>query len=159
LVRREPSFSAVNPSLILDELLGQTKKELEQQRVHLELRPSTFLPAAWIDSKQLRNALERVMDFCRVLLAKGGNLRIETRIRNIAAVDYLELVWTATSAAPLEVDENDVFRPFLRINNRPIGLGMALVNDLLRRNRGSVQFSKETPRSGKISILLQPCVQ
>lgn len=158
LVRREPNFSAVNPSLILNELLAQMKKELEQQRIKLDFRPSTPLPLAWVDAKQLRSALERIFDFCRALLDQGGDLKIETLVSKVAATEYLELILTATSVSSFEVDE-DISRPFVRVNNRALGLGMALVSDLLRRNQGSVRFFKETPRQGRLSILLKPCVQ
>lgn len=159
LVRAEPHFAAVNPWLIVDEVLGQMKKEMDQQRIKLELRPSTLHTPAWIDAKQFRSALERIIDFCRALLDQGGVLKIETQVMKIDATDYLELALTANSVSSFEVDEKDIFRPFLRINNRPIGLGMVLVGDLLRRNCGSVHFAKETPRRGRISILLKACVQ
>jgi nitrogen-specific signal transduction histidine kinase len=59
----------------------------------------------------------------------------------------------------LEVDEKDVFRPFLRVNNHQIGLGMALAQQILRRNNGMISFSKENPRRAQISILLKPCAE
>jgi PAS domain S-box-containing protein len=157
LVRREPNFSAVNPSLILHELLGPMTKDLAQQRIKLDLSPPAPLPLAWADTRQLRSALERILDFCRALLDQGGVLKIQTKFSKADAAEYLELILTATSVSSFEVDE-DIFRPFLRVNNRGLGLAMALASDLLRRNKGQVHFAKESPSQGRISILLKPCV-
>jgi PAS domain S-box-containing protein len=159
LLSPEPQLAATNPKLILDDVLHRMKHELEGQGIRVRLSQSIALPLVWIDSKQFRSALERVIDFCGVLLQQGGELQIATRIKKIDNVGHVELTLTTSSLSSLGVDEADVFRPFLRVNNRQIGLGMALASQILRGNQGNISFVKETPRRGQISILLKPWVQ
>ncbi|MGH7825290.1 MAG: PAS domain-containing protein [Candidatus Binatia bacterium] len=159
LVCPAPQFSAANPGLILDETLRQMKKELEQQRVHVKFNESGVLPLVSLDSRQFHSALERVIDFCGILLGQGGELAVETGVRKVGAAEYVELTFTTASVSPCELDERDIFRPFLKINNRQIGLGMVAARQLLRRNRATISFAKESSHRGRISILLKCYVE
>jgi nitrogen-specific signal transduction histidine kinase len=104
--------------------------------------------------RQFRAALERVIEFSRLLLVQGGELEVEARLREIRRQRYLELQVITTSANSLKVDEKDVFRPFLRVNGHQVGLGMALAHQILRRHDGQILFQKETPQRGVFTILL-----
>jgi PAS domain S-box-containing protein len=155
----EPQPCAVNPKLVLDDLLYQIEQELEQRQIKVEFNQATVLPLAWIDAKQFRSALERVIDFCRVLLDKGGKIEIDIHPRRLDGTEYVELTLTTSPVSLLELKPKDIFRPFLKVNNRQLGLGMALARQILLRNRGDVSFVKESPRRGRISILLKADVQ
>jgi PAS domain S-box-containing protein len=159
LLAAEPEPSAANPKLILEETVHQMTQELEHQGILVKANQKSRPPLVWIDSRQLRKALERVIEFCRALLEQGGKLEIETGLKKVDARVYVEITLTACSSSSLELDEKDVFRPFLRVNNHQIGLGMALAQQILRRNHGMISFSKETPRRAQISILLKPCAE
>jgi PAS domain S-box-containing protein len=155
LISSAPEFAAVDPTRVLDEILAPAKKEFERQRIHVKLDHPAGLPQVWSDPKQLRSALEHVVEFCRVLLDGGGNLGIDARIRHKDATDQLELALTTTSVSSCDVNESEVFRPFVKIKNRQIGLGMALAQQILRRNQGEISFSRDTPYRGRLSILLK----
>jgi signal transduction histidine kinase len=108
-----------------------------------------------IDSKQFRSALERVLEFSRALLPQGGELEVEVGLREIDGQRYVELQVASSSATSLQVEEKDVFRPFLRVNNFQVGLGIALAHQILRRHHGKIFFQKENPHRGLFTILLR----
>jgi K+-sensing histidine kinase KdpD len=155
LVSPAPQPSVANPKLLLDEILGPMKEEFERRRVNLDINQLTAVPSVWIDSKQFRAALERVLEFCGALLDRGGELGIEVANRKAGTADHLELAVTVTSVSSCEVDEKDVFRPFLKVNNRQIGLGMGLARQILRRNQSDIRFVRQSSHRGRISILLK----
>jgi nitrogen-specific signal transduction histidine kinase len=53
------------------------------------------------------------------------------------------------------MDEVDVFRPFLNINGRRIGLSMAVAREILRRHSGKIVFSREQRNRAVFSIRLK----
>ncbi|MBI2352210.1 MAG: hypothetical protein HYV00_12180 [Deltaproteobacteria bacterium] len=48
-----------------------------------------------------------------------------------------------------------MFRPFLRVNNHQVGLGITLAHQILRRHQGNILFQKENPQRGLFTILLK----
>jgi PAS domain S-box-containing protein len=159
MLAAEPEPTAADPKLIIEESVHQMRRELENQGIVVKSNQKNRPLPVWIDSRQLRKVLERVIEFCRALLDQGGELEIETGLKKVGASVYVEMTLTACSSSPLELEEKDVFRPFLRLNDHPIGLGMALAQQILRRNHGTITFSKEAPRRARISILLKPCAE
>ncbi len=149
-----PQFSREEPGVIIREVVRAMEGELNRQGVRLRLPLRSSLPAVRLDLRQFRAALERVIEFSRLLLVQGGELEVEARLREIRRQRYLELQVITTSANSLEVEEKDVFRPFLRVNGHQVGLGMTLTHQILRRHDGQILFQKETPRRGVFTILL-----
>jgi signal transduction histidine kinase len=157
LLSAEPESSTANAKLILEETVREMTPELEHQGIRVKPNQKNPVPLVWIDSRQLRKALERVVEFCRALLDQGGELEIEIGLRKVDGSVYVEISLTSNSSSTLELDEKDVFRPFLRVNNHQIGLGMALAEQILRRNHGMIYFSKKSLRRAQVAILLKPC--
>jgi len=151
----ETQFSTEDPAIILEELVRRTEKELDRQRIRVRMVRRGPLPMVRIDSKQFRSALERVLEFSRALLPQGGELEVEVGLREIDAQRYVELQMASSSATSLQVEEKDVFRPFLRVNNFQVGLGIALAHQILRRHHGKIFFQKENPHRGLFTILLR----
>ena len=96
-----------------------------------------------------------MIEFSRALLPHGGELEVEAGLQVIDGQRYVELQVASSSATSLAVEEKDVFRPFLRINNRQIGLSLALTRQILSRHQGKISFQKENPRRGLFTILLR----
>jgi K+-sensing histidine kinase KdpD len=95
------------------------------------------------------------MEFSRALLPKGGELEIEAGLQEIGGERYVVLKVASSSATSLEVEEKDAFRPFLRVNNHQVGLGITLAHQILRRHQGNILFRKENPQRGLFTILLK----
>lgn len=151
----ESEFSTENPAIILEEVVGQMERELHRQGVRLRMVRPGPLPLVQLDLKQFRSALERVMEFSCALLPKGGELKIEAGLQEIGSERYVELKVASSSATFLEVEEKDVFRPFLRLNNHQVGLGITLAHQILRRHQGNILFQKKNPQRGLFTILLK----
>lgn len=151
----ESEFSTENPAIILEEVVGQMERELHRQGVRFRaVRPGP-LPLVRLDLKQFRSALERVIEFSRALLPEGGELEIEAGLQEIGGERYVELKVASSSATSLGVEEKDVFRPFLRVNDHQVGLGITLAHQILRRHQGNIFFQMENPQRGLFTILLK----
>jgi nitrogen-specific signal transduction histidine kinase len=150
-------FSTENPGIVLDKVVHQMEKELGHQGVQLRMVRHSSLPLLRLDLKQFRSALVRVMEFSRALLPRGGELQIEAGLREISDKRYVELKVTSSSTTSLEVEEKEVFQPFLCVNKYQVGLGIALARQILRSHGGKIFFRKENPKRGFFTILLEAC--
>lgn len=147
-------FSTENPAIILEDVVRHMERELNRQGVRLRVIRRAPLPLVRLDLTQFRSALERVMEFSRALLPQGGELEVEAGLQEIGGQQYVELKVASSSATSLDVEEKDVFRPFLRVNNHQVGLGIALAHQILVRHHGNIFFQKENPQRGLFTILL-----
>lgn len=148
-------FSRVDPGVILSDVMLEMERKLQSQGVRLNVHCQSPLPLIWLDSGQFRRVLERVMEFSRVLLLKGGELEIEAGLEETGCKRYLKLQLITSSVTSLGVEEKDVFRPFLRVNGHQVGLGMTLASQIIDRYRGKIIFQKEAPQRGIFTILLE----
>ncbi len=151
----QSQFSAEKAEIILEEVVQQMEKELRRQGVSIRISHRGPLPLVRLDRDQFRSALQRVIEFSRALLPHGGELEVEAGLQVIDGQRYVELQVASSSATSLAVEEKDVFRPFLRVNNRQIGLSLTLTRDILSRAQGKISFQKENPRRGLFTILLR----
>lgn len=151
----ETQLSTQDPAIILEDLVRHMQDELSSKGIHLRILRKDPLPMVRVDLRQFRNALGRVLEFSRALVCKGGEVEVQAGLREIDDQSYVELQVASSSATSLEVEEKDVFRPFLRVNNYQVGLGIALAEQVLRRHQGKISFQKEKPNRGLFTILLK----
>lgn len=151
----ETQLSTQDPAIILEDLVREMQDELVSKGIRLRIFRKDPLPMVRVDLRQFRNALERVLEFSRALVAQGGDVEVQAGIREIDGQSYVELQVASSSATSLAVEEKDVFRPFLRVNNYQVGLGIALAEQVLRRHQGKISFQKEKPNRGLFTILLR----
>jgi K+-sensing histidine kinase KdpD len=90
-----------------------------------------------------------------MLLPRGGELRIEAGLHWMAGDRYVELSLINASPTSLTVESSDVFRPFLKVNERRVGLSMTVAREILRRHFGKIAFYQEHRNRGVFSILIK----
>jgi K+-sensing histidine kinase KdpD len=151
----EMQCSPQNPAVILEEVVQRAEKEWLHQGVRLQMACRSPLPLVQLDLRQFRSALERVMEFSRVFLPRGGELEVAAGLQEIGGQQYVELKVANPSATSLEVEEKEVFRPFLRVNGHQVGLSLVLARQILHRHQGKIFFHKESPQGGLFTILLK----
>ena len=148
-------FSKENPGIILQTVIRQMERELQAQGIKVRLIRPAFLPLVQLDEQQFRKVLERVVEFSRALLLKGGVLEIRSGLKRIQGQRFVELKVASSSVISLGLKEQDVFKPFLRINGYQVGLSIELAQQILRRHQRKIYFQKQTPKRGQFTILLR----
>jgi signal transduction histidine kinase len=106
-------LSGANPAAILKELRDCMEHELRAHKIRVNLCCNDALPDVWINPGELRRVVQTVIDFSRVLLPRGGELRIEAGLREREGDRYIELVVSSRGAVFRAVTEENVFRPVL----------------------------------------------
>jgi len=152
-----PQISDASPVLLLQDVVLKMEDELLHRGIHLELVHESSLPDVRLDARQVRRAIQRVLDFSVALLPKGGILNIKARQREIDSLRYVELEIISHSAYPLQIDPEDVFQPFLQVGKYKAGLSLTLARETIYRNRGQISFLKKNYQETLFRVLLEVC--
>ena len=141
-------------ALVLAEVIRVSERELAEHGIQLTVLLREPLPRLCLDW-QFRSALKRVIEFSCALLPQGGQLQIEAGLHWVEHDRYVELKLINASPTQLNVEGNDVFRPFLKVNDCRVGLSMAVARQVLRRHFGKIAFRQEHRNRGVFSILIK----
>jgi nitrogen-specific signal transduction histidine kinase len=147
-------LSVVNPVSLLQDVLVRMQDELLYREIHLEVVHDSSLPHVQLDTRQIRQAVERLLEFAVAMLPGGGKLTVTARRREIDGAQYVELQIISYSAS-LKIDETEVFQPFLQVQKYKAGLSLPLVRETLYRNRGQISFRKNSQQEALFSVLLE----
>ncbi len=151
----EPQLSRANPKVILEEFVQAMGSKLTQQKINLRIRCRGPMPLVRLDWNKFRKVLAQVIEFSRLLLPQGGDLEIRTGIQELDGKRHMELQISCASATSLAVEEDDVFRPFLKVNGCQAGFGIALARQILCHQNGDISFQKQNPKRGLFTISLE----
>ena len=151
-----PEFrvSTGNFTVVLEEIVRRTARNWQREGC-LRIINGKSLPLLRLDWQQFRLTLERVLDFAHALLPPEGQVEVEARVQGSTEQRTIELRVISTGSIPLEVQEQDIFRPFLHVNGHRVGLSLVLAKRTLNSHHGQISFHKETPQQCVLSILLK----
>ena len=148
-------LSVEDPLVILKDLQRDVETDLAGHGIHIAMVCKDTLPELSADPTKFREVVRRVVDFSRVLLPKGGEILLGARQKTVSGTEFVELNVTMMSERSLACEKRDVFHPFFRVNNQRVGLSMAVVREVLRRQHGNIIFRKESQHRGVFSILME----
>ena len=151
----ETQLSRANPKVILEEFVREMGRKLDHQKIHLRVRCRGPMPLVRLDWNKFRRVLGQVIEFSRLLLPQGGNLDIKTELQELGGKRQVELQISCASATSLAVEEDDVFRPFLKVNGCQAGFGIALARQILCWQNGDISFQKQNSKRGLFTISLE----
>jgi nitrogen-specific signal transduction histidine kinase len=143
-----------NPVRTIREVIQLSSQGLKDRGIRIAVEFKDQLPELPIGS-DFCNAIKWVIDFSCALLPKGGDLKIEAGVNRIGAAFYIELRVINVSPSCLDIEEKEVFRPYLKVNEYRVGLTMVLARQILRRHFGRIIFQKEQPNRGVFSISIK----
>lgn len=108
-----------------------------------------------LDWRQVGKAIERLVSSAHAFLPEvGGEVVVESGMRIVKTEAYLQMQVQSYGAAPLTVEEEAVFVPFVTVNGRPLGLSLVLAQQTLSRLGGQVIFHKPRANQGIFSLRL-----
>lgn len=143
-----------NPARTICEVIQSSSERLKDRGIRIAVEFKDPLPELPIGS-DFCNAFKRVIDFSCALLPKGGDLKIKAGVNRIGAAFDIELQVINVSPSCLDVEEKEVFRPYLKVNDYRVGLTMVLARQILRRHFGKIIFQKEQRNRGVFSISIK----
>ncbi|HEV8722572.1 MAG TPA: PAS domain-containing protein [Candidatus Binatia bacterium] len=155
VVGMEGRRTSQNPSAILDTIVRKMRKDLNRQRVNLNLVRRGRLPMVHGDNEELHSAFERVFEFCGAMLKDGGNLEVEAGPKELGGQVYAEVKLTTRSPAFIKSGREKVFQSDVGIEGDRNKLSIDLAREIFSRYRGQVSFRKQSSHRGQVTILIK----
>lgn len=151
-----PRLSSESLTAVVEGAAQKVKKERQQPGKNLRVVCHEPLVTPRLDWWQAGKALERLMACAYALLpAAGGEVVVEAGVREVGVQQYVEFTVRSDGATALEIEETEVFTPFLCINSHQMGLSLVLVQQTAERLHGQIFFHKVTLCHGCFTLLLR----
>lgn len=144
----KPDFKQVKIHELLSEALEFMKLEIENKKINVEGIWSNKLHSVAGDSTQLKQAFYNLMKNSIDAMPDGGELKILC----IEEGDFLKTTFTDTGKG-ISVDElGKIYDPYYTTKNEGTGLGLFIVEKIIREHGGRVGISSDEGRGTVFTI-------
>lgn len=156
-LQREPDFQPLYIHDVLEDTLTLTRHRLARQKIEVSKRYGRDLPKIHGDRAQLEQAALNLVLNAAQAMPGGGRLTIRTgRRRGRKGPGRLWIALEDTGSGIPEAKLLDIFHPFYSSKEGGIGLGLSIVQRIIKQHHGSVSV-KSTLGRGSCFTLSLPC--
>lgn len=145
-----PKLKPGDLNIVVKDTLALLYPEIESRKIILEERLSPNLPIVSFDHNQIKQVLINLIKNALQAMTKGGKLTIETGYTN-------DDVWVSVSdtgkGIPVDV-MNRIFEPFYTTKREGTGLGLMIVQRIIRDHRGKIEIESRPGEGTKFRIRL-----
>jgi PAS domain S-box-containing protein len=148
-----PSAPQLRPAplnAVVEETLDLLRPELENRGIHAHARLHHRMPLTPIDPGQIKQTLVNLVKNAMQAMTRGGTLTLETG----AGPDG---VWVSVSdtggGIPAE-QLSRIFEPFYTTKKKGSGLGLMIVQRIVRQHRGRIEVESDLGRGTRFRVCL-----
>jgi signal transduction histidine kinase/CheY-like chemotaxis protein len=165
-----PDFEPVDVKAVVDEMLQLLKVSIPKH-VILRVEHEDGLPVLHANPPQLRQIVMNLVNNAADAIGKApGEIQVSTGAVKIMGQqsrpgspcltegDYLRLSVSDTGAGMTEKVRARIFDPFFSTKRTGRGLGLAMVQGIVRAHRGAINLESAPGRGAKFEVFL-PCAQ
>jgi PAS domain S-box-containing protein len=131
-----PKFSDASLNDVVRETLELLRPELENRRLNVREKPARRLAPAPLDAGQIKQALLNLIKNAMQAMTPGGTLTVETG-QNTEEV-WVSVADTGGGIPPDQV--NLIFEPFYTTKKKGTGLGLMIVQRIVRQHGGHIEL-------------------
>ena len=146
-----PDFRDTNLTEVLESVLQVQEQELQNSKVTVEMEIGDEAPIIAGDMNQMKQVFFNIIKNAREAMQEGGTLQIQTRSDD----DYFYVVIADTGQGIDKEDLASVFQPYYSTKDYGSGLGLMIVNRILRDHGGQVGIDSK-PGVGTVISLKFP---
>jgi signal transduction histidine kinase len=126
------------------------RPELENRRLNVEEKLAKGLPPAPLDAGQIKQALVNLIKNAMQAMSPAGTLSVETG-QNTEEV-WVSVADTGGGIAPDQV--NLIFEPFYTTKKKGTGLGLMIVQRIVRQHGGHIELESRVGQGTTFRIWL-----
>lgn len=143
-----PDLSEVNLADVLAEVLDFQSRELEDRDIAVEAEIAGRLPAVMADRNQLKQVFFNLTKNAMEAMKPGGRLRIKTRTDD----ESVYLLFGDNGAGIKQADLAKLFQPYHTTKSGGHGLGLMIVQRILREHGGQVGIESQEGRGTVVTL-------
>jgi PAS domain S-box-containing protein len=145
-----PKFADGSLNDVVRETLELLRPELDNRRLNVREKPAPRLALAPLDGGQIKQALLNLIKNAMQAMTPGGTLTIETG-------QNTEEVWVsvADTGGGIPADKvNMIFEPFYTTKKKGTGLGLMIVQRIVRQHGGHIELESRVGQGTTFRIWL-----
>lgn len=147
---RPPDFQDLDLIATLEDVLGTIGEELSNAGITVNLNLSQRPPVVAADRDQLKQVFFNLLKNAREAMPPGGTIEVSARTDD----DFVYLVIADNGTGIAEEDLARVFEPYFTTKKSGHGLGMMIVQRILRDHGGSVGIDSRTDLGTVVTLQL-----
>jgi signal transduction histidine kinase len=148
-----PSASHLAPGSLNEvahETLELLRPELENRGLHLKEKLARHLPLAPLDAGQMKQVLVNLIKNAMQAMTRGGVLTLQTS----NAGDWVWVDVSDTGGGIAEDRMNHIFEPFYTTKKKGTGLGLMIVQRIVRQHGGHIEVESRVGQGTRFRIRL-----
>ncbi len=146
----EFSFSTVQIAELLDKVIFLAQEELLKKRITLEKRYKKDLPEIKGDPELLQEAFLNLLSNGIEAMPKGGKFIIDAMPRD----NFLQIEFIDNGVSIPRENLNKIFTPFFTTRKEGLGLGLPLVQKIIKKHQGEIRVKSEEGKGTKFILSL-----
>jgi signal transduction histidine kinase len=145
-----PRLVQANLNDVLRETMELLRPELENRGLHVVEKRAQGLPLAKMDPAQIKQALVNIIKNAMQAMNRGGELAVQTG----ATPDNIWVSVSDTGCGIPEDQLNRIFAPFFTTKKKGSGLGLMIVQRIVREHGGRIDLESAQGRGTTFRVWL-----
>ncbi|MFO1476105.1 MAG: ATP-binding protein [Verrucomicrobiota bacterium] len=145
-----PQLQPVSVNEVAEKTLALLRPELENRSLSVRFKPAPHLPITAIDPTQIQQVLVNLVKNAMQAMTRGGALTLQTG-------EGSEGVWVSVSDTGGGIPQeqlNRIFEPFYTTKKKGTGLGLMIVQRIIRAHGGRIDVESHVGRGTTFRIWL-----
>jgi PAS domain S-box-containing protein len=145
-----PQLKLIPLNDVIEKTLELLRPELNNRGLNAKTKLADRLPAAPLDPAQMQQVLVNLVKNAMHAMTKGGTLTLQTG----AGADGVWVSVTDTGGGIPQEQINRIFEPFFTTKKRGTGLGLMIVQRIVRAHEGRIELESHVGRGTTFRIWL-----
>ena len=145
-----PQLKPVSLNEIVEKTIDLLKPELTNRGLNVKTEMARRLPAAPVDATQMQQVLVNLIKNAMQAMTRGGTLTLQTG-------EGADGVWVSvldTGGGIPQEQINRIFEPFFTTKKRGTGLGLMIVQRIVRAHGGKIEVESHAGRGTTFRVWL-----
>jgi signal transduction histidine kinase len=145
-----PQLKPASLNLVVEKTLELLRPDLDNRGVQVKTKFARHLPMTPIDATQIQQVLVNLVQNAKQAMTRGGTLNIQTG-------EAADAVWVSvadTGGGIPEEQLNRIFEPFYTTKKKGTGLGLMIVQRIVRAHSGHIEVESQVGRGTSFRIWL-----
>jgi two-component system NtrC family sensor kinase len=152
--KSETEFKEIDLHQLLQKCMMLSQHKLDLQNIRVRINLDSRMPNVWGDFNQIQQCLINLIFNAIDAMPSGGTLSIVCS--HDRSSDMAEIMVKDTGCGIAKEDLPHIFDPFYttKMEGKGLGLGLATVQGIIERHKGTIQVDSETGRGTAFIIRL-----
>jgi two-component system, sporulation sensor kinase E len=145
-----PQLQPASLNDVVEKTVELMRPELENRGLRVRMKPHPRLPLAPVDATQLQQALVNLIKNAMQAMTRGGTLTLQTG----EGADGVWMSVADTGGGIAQEQINRIFEPFYTTRKKGTGLGLMIVQRIVRAHGGRIELESHVGRGTTFRIWL-----